>query len=334
MGAGFSIVNVNPKFTRKVTENVDPTGCGAGWFPSTPCGSSRPGAGPRVRGQSGVRSGRRAVRRRRRVGIAKGAETVIPAGGIVMTILAFAGVHQIDNVPIVNGLIALTKMAEMAVRIRHLTGVFTSKRMMSRAAHRHAAGGHPRRCTATMSIPGPPDMSKPLLRVLAGEAVWPPPVWLMRQAGRYLPEYRAVRANGPGFHRAVHHARSGRPRSRLQPIRRYRFDAAILFSDILILPWALGRAWRSRKARGRCCRRSRDEAASAAGSVAPGGQDCAGHGGGAADPRRSDARGIRRHRADRLRRRTVHRRLLYDRGRAAPAISPRPAAGLSQSIVV
>lgn len=65
-----------------------------------------------------------------RIGIEKGAETIIPAGGIVMTILAFANVHQIDNVPIVNGLIALTKMAEMAVHVKRLTGVFTSKRMM------------------------------------------------------------------------------------------------------------------------------------------------------------------------------------------------------------
>jgi allantoin racemase len=65
-----------------------------------------------------------------RIGIGKGAETIIPAGGIVMTILAFAGVHRVGDVPIVNGLIALTKMAEMAVRIRRLTGAFTSKRMM------------------------------------------------------------------------------------------------------------------------------------------------------------------------------------------------------------
>ena len=65
-----------------------------------------------------------------RIGIEKGVETIIPAGGIVMTILAFANVHQIDNVPIVNSLIALTKMAEMAVRVKRLTGVFTSKQMM------------------------------------------------------------------------------------------------------------------------------------------------------------------------------------------------------------
>lgn len=80
---------------------------------------------------------------------------------------------------------------------------------------------------------------KPLLRVLAGEAVWPPPVWLMRQAGRYLPEYRAIREEGGGFI-----ARCMTPdvatEITLQPIRRYGFDGAILFSDILILPWAMG----------------------------------------------------------------------------------------------
>jgi uroporphyrinogen decarboxylase len=80
---------------------------------------------------------------------------------------------------------------------------------------------------------------KPILQVLAGNPVWPPPVWLMRQAGRYLPEYRAIKDSSGGFI-----ARCTNPdlatEITLQPIRRFGMDAAILFSDILILPWALG----------------------------------------------------------------------------------------------
>jgi uroporphyrinogen decarboxylase len=80
---------------------------------------------------------------------------------------------------------------------------------------------------------------KKLLRSLNQEAVWPPPVWLMRQAGRYLPEYRAVRAQVPDFI-SLCTTPDLAAEVTLQPIRRYGFDAAILFSDILILPWALG----------------------------------------------------------------------------------------------
>jgi uroporphyrinogen decarboxylase len=82
-------------------------------------------------------------------------------------------------------------------------------------------------------------MTGKLLRALAGESVWPPPVWLMRQAGRYLPEYRAIRAEANGFiDLCLTPARAAEVT--LQPIRRYGFDAAILFSDILMLPYALG----------------------------------------------------------------------------------------------
>jgi uroporphyrinogen decarboxylase len=79
-----------------------------------------------------------------------------------------------------------------------------------------------------------------LLQALGGEAVWPPPVWLMRQAGRYLPEYRQLRAETRDFVSFC----LDPPRAAdatLQPIRRFGMDGAILFSDILILPWALGR---------------------------------------------------------------------------------------------
>ena len=77
------------------------------------------------------------------------------------------------------------------------------------------------------------------LRALSGEVVNPPPIWLMRQAGRYLPEYREVRAQAGGFLDLCYNPELA-ARVTLQPIERYGFDAAILFSDILVVADALG----------------------------------------------------------------------------------------------
>ncbi|PPD00543.1 MAG: uroporphyrinogen decarboxylase [Hyphomicrobium sp.] len=76
-----------------------------------------------------------------------------------------------------------------------------------------------------------------------GEAVSPPPVWLMRQAGRYLPEYRATRAEAGSFLDLCYNPKLAAEVT-LQPIRRYGFDASILFSDILVVPDALGQSVR------------------------------------------------------------------------------------------
>ncbi len=82
-----------------------------------------------------------------------------------------------------------------------------------------------------------------VIRVLNGEAMDPPPIWIMRQAGRYLPEYRAVRKKAGSFLELCYEPDLATEVT-LQPIRRFGFDAAILFSDILVIPDALGQSVR------------------------------------------------------------------------------------------
>ena len=89
------------------------------------------------------------------------------------------------------------------------------------------------------SDPMPSEVDKPLLSVLRGERRDPPPMWLMRQAGRYLPEYRTLRAEKGGFLDLVYDPPAAAEVT-IQPLRRFALDGAILFSDILIVPYAMG----------------------------------------------------------------------------------------------
>jgi uroporphyrinogen decarboxylase len=87
-----------------------------------------------------------------------------------------------------------------------------------------------------MTIQSP---DKKMIKVLSGQVMETPPVWLMRQAGRYLPEYRATRAQAGDFLSLCYNPELACEVT-MQPLRRYAFDAAILFSDILVIPQALG----------------------------------------------------------------------------------------------
>src|SRR6195256_4583346 len=98
------------------------------------------------------------------------------------------------------------------------------------------------------SMPSP-CVEPAILKVLSGHICSSLPMWLMRQAGRYLPEYRALREKAGSFLDLCYNPELAAEVT-LQPIRRFGFDAAILFSDILMVPHALGRSVRYQEGEG------------------------------------------------------------------------------------
>ena len=131
MGATFSLINVNPKFTHRIVESIKLQGLTARLVSVDQMRVERPGVIDLAFGDDQakaeiVRQFAECARR----SLEQGAEVLIPAGGSLMAVLADAGVHQIGSAPVLNGLIAVIKIAELAVAMRQLTGQFTSKHLI------------------------------------------------------------------------------------------------------------------------------------------------------------------------------------------------------------
>jgi allantoin racemase len=131
MGASFSLVNVNPKFVRRIVEGIQLQGLSSRMVSVEKMEVERPGVFDSALHDKAaqaeiVEQFMKAARR----GLDSGAEVIIPAGGSLMATLTDAGVHEVDSAPVLNGIIALVKCAELAVQIRNMTGRFTSKRLV------------------------------------------------------------------------------------------------------------------------------------------------------------------------------------------------------------
>jgi allantoin racemase len=131
MGANFSLINVNPKFTGRIVDNITLQGLRSRLVSIDQMTVERPGIFDLALREETARTeivhqfcdcARRSLDR--------GAEVLVPAGGSLMAVLAEAGLHKVDAAPVLNGLIAVIKVAELAVGMRRLTGHFTSKRLV------------------------------------------------------------------------------------------------------------------------------------------------------------------------------------------------------------
>lgn len=130
MGPTFSLVNVNPKFNRRIVDGIRLQGLEGRMVSVEMMTVERPGVFDIALSDATVQA--QIVEQfiaTSRLALDKGAEVLIPAGGSLMAVLIDAGLTNVDGAPVLNGITALVKTGEMAVQMRALTGVFTSKRM-------------------------------------------------------------------------------------------------------------------------------------------------------------------------------------------------------------
>ena len=131
MGPRFSIINVNPKFNRSIVEGIQLQGLESRMVSVEMMSVERPSVFDEALSNPEIRSTiEKQFTETARRALDKGAEVLIPAGGSLMAALIEAGIFQVDGAPVLNGIMALIKIGEMAVQMRALTGSFTSKRLM------------------------------------------------------------------------------------------------------------------------------------------------------------------------------------------------------------